>query len=127
MITDHDVLLEHPHPSTLERLASIVLSVLLTATLRRCWPILARNNQQALTASQVSSHTLYKSRTNFFLYIKAMNFASILGSSNLTPLFLFHSLLLVMEELGTRKQTTLEQLPQFSFPCKHLFMQKARR
>ena len=132
-----DILLEHPHTSASQSLAAILLSVLLTATLRGCWPILARNDQHAPRASQVSSHTLQDSRCDFFLYrrlhrlyrrlYKRLQTVSTLGSSNFTPLFLFHSLLLVMEKLGTRKQTKLEQLQQFLFLYKHLFTQKTMR
>lgn len=71
------------------------------AQTRRCWPTSARNNQQAPGASQGSSHTLQDSGIVLFLYIKA----SVLGSSNFTPLFLFHSLLQETEKLGIRKET----------------------
>lgn len=59
---------------------------------------------------------------DLFLYIKATDFASVLSSSIFTPQFLFHSLLLVMEKLGTRKETERD-LSQFAFPNKHVFTQ----
>lgn len=85
---------------------------------------MARNNQQAPQASQITSHILQESRTNFFLHIKV--FALILGSSNLTQLFLFHSFPVVTEKLGTRKQTKLEQLPKCPFMCKYFFQAEGR-